>query len=185
MKKRYLYTFILLLIFLITGCTKNNTRKDIIKYVKKELNLSDISVSKTYKESIDKDGNTDKIWTVTDKTNNIKFHVLDDYYYSNENILNHLLNDYDESIFIVLYDNMDIKQNIIYDYESNEKYNKINLICNYSNKDELDDCYNSLLSYKKYIESQNFNLAIQYLLIKIDEYEYPMETKAGTLNNLE
>lgn len=191
MRKIILGLLISVSLISIIGCTKNYDRNDIINYVNEELKIMDIQVSKTYKEIIDEEGYTDKIWTVLDKENNITFHVLDDFYYGMESVTNHLSNDYDESAFIELYNEMDVKQNIVYNYKSNNLFNEVNLICNYNNKKELNECYTSLLYYKNYIESKNFDLAISYTLeydfsLKIiGEYESNLGTTAGQLNNLD
>ncbi len=43
---------------------------------------------------------------------------------------------------------MDLKENVIYNYETTDLLNKVNLTCKFINKKELKACYDSLLYYK-------------------------------------
>lgn len=191
MKKNIYCLLMLVSLILITGCTKNYDIKDIKKYVNENLKIRNIEVLNTYQEIIDEDGYTDKIWTVIDKENNITFHVIDDYFWGMESGTNRLLNDYDESVFVKLYDKMDVKENIIYNHETDNFYNEVDLLCKYKDKKGLIDCYNSLLYYKDYIESQNYNLAITYnitydsVLKNIGQHKRKTGDTFGQLNDLD
>lgn len=145
----------------ICGCTENHDREDVKNYVKKQLNLTDIEISKKYKEKKDKEGYTDKIWTVVDKKNNITFHVIDDYGYSGESVSNSLTNNYDVSVFKNYYPKMKKQDNIEVD-ENDTGYSNLVLNCKYKNKKEIDECYNSLKYYGDYLKNKGFTIYINY-----------------------
>lgn len=190
MKKVKKVLIVFLLLCFLSACTKDYSRSDIKNYVKEELNLTNISVSKTYEEIKDTEGYTDRLWTVVDKKNNITFHVLDDYGWGMESVANNLWNDYDNSVFLKYYSDLTIKDNIELEENNDSGLNYIKLNCTFKNKDELADCYESLISYKNYYLEKGFDLSISYnvnydfSLKKIGNHEITEGDSWGFMNNL-
>ena len=70
--------FIVLFIFLLSGCTKKIEKKDIANYINDKLKLNNYVIN-GYEEIIDSDGYKDYLWSIKDNDTNITFHILDDY----------------------------------------------------------------------------------------------------------
>ena len=65
---------------LCQGCVKKYTAGEIKSYASKEAGHNDLTVPNEYREILeDEEGYLDHLWTVTDNTDGIVFHVLDDY----------------------------------------------------------------------------------------------------------
>ena len=76
------------------GCTKDYGRNDISDYVKETCGIRRFNVSRTSEKiTSDKDEYTDYLWTVTEPDGTV-FHVLDDYHWGMEALVNTLKTDY-------------------------------------------------------------------------------------------
>ena len=82
-------------LFVFSACGKTYNKEDIEAYVRNELGLTKFVVSNDYKEFVDEEGYTDKVWGVKDLENNIPFHVMNNYYYGMEWVENRLDDDYE------------------------------------------------------------------------------------------
>lgn len=174
MQKKIVLIFI---VFLLLGCTKKYTKNDIQKYVKTKLNLSEITILTNYEEVQEVDSNNDyhtnKIWTVLDKKNNITFHVKEEIQIVPAfEAKNNLVDDYYESVFLNYYDGLSKEKSLILDTkESSLGMNNVVLSCNYKNKAEIKECFESLKKYQKYYLNKGFNLSISTLFkCSIEKY---------------
>ena len=94
---------LLLAALLSCGCVKKYSRSEIASYAGKLTGRKNLTVSEGYQEiQEDEEGYLDHLWTVTDEDTGMVFHVLDDYYWSLEEVENQLLNDYDCAAFLFL-----------------------------------------------------------------------------------
>ena len=190
MKKKFFF-FLFFHIFLLAGCTKNYDQNSVMDYVQEQLSLSEFTVSQTYKEIKGEDGYTDRLWTVKDKEHNITFHVLDDYFWGMESVSNHLSDDYEASLFASLYQKLEQKDNLSFIKENKDSLFTVQLVCNYKNKEELTDCYDSVLSYKKQIDQFGYQLNIPYSVEydfefkNIGDYQIKTGDQSGSLKDID
>ena len=93
--KKGLYIIAAVTVFgVLSGCTKDYGRNDIGDYVKERCGIRSFKVSKEPAEvTSDEDTYTDYLWTVTEK-DGTEFHVLDDYHWGMEALVNSLRTDY-------------------------------------------------------------------------------------------
>ena len=171
MKRVFKCLIIICLILITCGCVTNYKRRDIIKYVRNEIGLSRFSVSSTYVTFEDDDGYNDKYWTVYDKNNDVEFYVIDDFFYQSEFTSNRLKTDYYDRYYVKYANKINKLSNVTYEkIEGYEHELAISLHCNYMNKRELKECYDTISNinnvfngkaympvYIKYIDSKNIN----------------------------
>ena len=80
--------------FSTVGCTKDYGRNDISDFVKETCGIRKFTVSKSSEKiTSDEDEYTDYLWTVTEPDGTV-FHVLDDYHWGMEALVNTLKTDY-------------------------------------------------------------------------------------------
>lgn len=166
MKKYFKILLIVGLVFVLSGCTKNYKRSDIIKYVRNEIGIKNFTVSRTYIVKEDYDGYDDRYWTVYDNANNVEFTVLDDYYYSSEMTNNNLENDYYEKFYIKYAKSLN-DQNVTYKVdEAVYGLDTVKIYCDYKNKKELESCYESGIAIDSFLGGKE---TMSYIL----RYAYP------------
>lgn len=159
--KKILFIFIMILcVFLFAGCTTHYSRNDIIKYVKKEIGISKFTVPLSCEKIKDSNGFTDKLWTIKDTKNDITFHVFDNCRNTSLAVSNALFNDYDNSLFVKLYEEIEKEYNVKLFKDDSSELLKVELLCDYKNKDQLDACYNEIVSYKEQLEKLGYSLKI-------------------------
>ena len=107
--------------FLMTACVKDYGRDDIKKYIYEELGIKNISLSKEPEDVYDGEFH-DKLWTVTDKDNNVDFHVLDDRTWGMESASNSLENDYYDEYFLKFYEDANIKSKYVEILREEERF---------------------------------------------------------------
>lgn len=178
MKKGHL-VLVLFVVFLLTGCAEDYNRSDIKNYVKENYSLSDFKVSRTYEEVEGEDGNIDRLWTVEDEEHNITFRVLDDYRFLGEAPWpsNDLFDDYEISLFTSLYQKSEKKDNIYFMTDDKESLVEGELLCYYKNKDELTDCYDSIMYYKNELRQSGYELSIRYTVKYDFEFRFIGDTQ--------
>ena len=97
MKKTILKAALLLMVLLLTACTKDYKEDDIQKYIREEMGISSFSILEGPVEVEGEDGYTDRMWTVsTDAfalTEDLVFHVYDDHYWGLEWVTNQITDD--------------------------------------------------------------------------------------------
>ena len=173
----------------VTGCLRNYFQnekeyKDEIKeYIEEKIGLKKYKLSDNYETVKGEDTYTDKIWTVEDE-NGIKFHVIDDFYWANVSLSNRLENDYDKTVFLKYYEELDKKDSI--KLEDVTEYTSM-LVCSYSNKNELVDCFDSLRTYYDFYYDKGFNLDITCKMLVNSDYNSSSQfmSSYGKLSNLD
>ncbi len=96
----------MLMAMLASGCTKKYDRSDIMKYAEEVTGERPKQVSKEPEEvHSDTDEYTDYLWTVT-MNDGLQFHVLDDYAWGMEALVNNLRNDYNAVLLMNQYDSL-------------------------------------------------------------------------------
>ena len=79
---------------LLCGCTKKYERKDIEEFIRETTGISRFKVNRNRAELTEtEDGYTDYLWTAVEK-DGTEFHVLDDYHWGMEALVNTLRTDY-------------------------------------------------------------------------------------------
>ena len=181
--------FIVLFIFLLSGCTKKIEKKDIANYINDKLKLNNYVIN-GYEEIIDSDGYKDYLWTIKDNDTNITFHILDDYSYMiSFGMSNSLNDDYYENMFLKYYNQISKKSNIVLKNNTSGEFvssNDITLECSYSNKEGINECFKSLEYYKDKLSKNMKKIPIKYILLfessklnNIKFYNY-----SGTLDSI-
>ena len=165
------------LVLILLGCAKDYKKSDIQKYVKTKLYLSNTVISNNYITVSEKDYSNiyynNKIWTVTDKENDITFHIKEETstvpaFGANTA----LVDDYSESVFLKYYDDLDKDNNIVLNTkETSLGMNNVVLECNYKNKKEIKKCLDSLSKYNNYYLNKGFNLSLSATFsLNIEKY---------------
>lgn len=99
---------VLLIAVMLSGCTKKYDRSDILKYAQEITGERPKTVSAepepVYSEYDDYE---DYLWTVT-MNSGLEFHVLDDYYWGMEALVNNLRNDFDSVTLIEQYQDLPV-----------------------------------------------------------------------------
>ncbi len=94
MKKPVIISAVLTLALLCSACTKAYNSNDIADYVRKTCGIRDFRVEPVRQEVHGaEDGYTDYLWTVKERDGTV-FHVLDDYHWGMEALVNTLRTDY-------------------------------------------------------------------------------------------
>ena len=79
---------------LFCGCTKKYEKNDIVEFIRNKTGISDFKVNRNREEITDtEDGYTDYLWTAVER-DGTEFHVLDDYHWGMEALVNTLWTDY-------------------------------------------------------------------------------------------
>lgn len=195
MKKELLiFLSLTILIIGVTGCVKNYSRSDIKRFVRKQYNMRHVEVSKTYEEvniymDPDYDNYTHKLWTITDKKNDLTFHILDHYEYSNEYTHNNLISDYYESLYLKYRSEYGNFKNITIEKDTFfEVMNDINLSCTFKDKSGIDECFNELKMIDSNFRKDYSNFDLGYCVVSADEYiaKHPIAMICGrTIDILE
>ncbi len=81
-------------LILLGGCTKKYERKDIEEFIRNQTGISGFKVKRERAELTEtEDGYTDYLWTAVER-DGTEFHVLDDYHWGMEALVNTLRTDY-------------------------------------------------------------------------------------------
>ncbi len=155
--------------FLMTACVKDYGRDDVKKYIYEELGIKNISLSKEPEDVYDGEFH-DKLWTVTDKDNDVDFHVLDDRTWGMESASNSLKNDYYDEYFLKFYEDANIKSKYVEILREEDELTSVRLTAVYSNLDELDKIYNELKDYYDFFMEKRANIEIVYNI----DYDFPL-----------
>lgn len=154
MLRKLTYLILCIAIVVCDGCVKEYTTKDVIKYIKDNYDITDFKV---LDDGVEQKGDYDYIdtlWTVYDQTNDITFHVLDNVTYSYETAHNYLMDDY-EAQALKKYEIEDKLLTFEYLYEKEMLTARIN--AEYSDTDDFNELYESLLKQKNHLEKHNIN----------------------------
>lgn len=165
---------VLLAAVLMSGCVRKYTRGDIGSYSKKLSRKGSVTVSEGYREiQEDEEGYLDHLWTVTEDESGIKFHVLDDYYWSMEEVENQLLNDYASCIFLALLERKQLPLDNDLSLKKSEESGlvKAEVVCSFTDAAGLEKCYQELLSLRKAIDEAGYqDLEVPFTV----RYENPL-----------
>lgn len=163
MKKRILLlSFCLFFCSLIfSGCVHEYNKSEVSKYVKEEIGLKHIIVSKTSREDPSDTEYKDKIWDVKDLDHDISFHVYDDRTWGLESVVNSLKDDYDFAYLKHYYPSISNKDsNIKFIDESDSDHIYAYLQFGFNDYSELKERCDSLHTYFKELNNTNPNFTI-------------------------
>ena len=165
------------------GCTKDYGRDDISDFVKETCGIRRFNVSKTSEKiTSDEDEYTDYLWTVTEPDGTV-FHVLDDYHWGMEALVNTLKTDYFDVHLIDAYPQLhhnrlelehDLKNGLYYAALNGSFSTRRELLEEFQ---ELEDIRSSSLCP----ENVSYHLKFDYPYRVIGEYD---STVGDTYSNL-
>ena len=185
MKRITIIPAVLALICCAAGCTKKYGREEIGQYVKDRYGIREFRVSKEPQEQhSDSDTYTDYLWTVTEKDGTV-FHVLDDYHWGMEALVNTLRDDYPDVHLINAYPDLP-HQAISLQKEKYEELYEATLIGSFHDRSELDDLLDELeliASSPLCPENVPFCLNFAFPYRTIGSYEYQTGDYHGNLSS--
>lgn len=155
--------------FAMTACVKDYGREDVKRYIFDELGLKNISLSKEPEDIFDGEYH-DKLWSVTDKDNNVDFYVLDDRTWGMETATNRLENDYYAEYFLKFYDDANIKSKYVEVETEGDLLQNVTLSGEYSDLYELEKIYDELKQYYDFFLNKRADIEIAYDI----KYDYPL-----------
>lgn len=156
----------------LTGCVTEYDRDDVAAYAEEQLKLKHCKVSSNYQEVENQEGYTDHVCTVTDKDNQVEFHIIDYFTWAGETLCNYLRDDYSEAVVYQKKDELDFESLQADFYMENGRYEG-QIIGSFKSEEELTKCCEELLDVKNQLEKLGFeNLAVSYDII----YEHPYRT---------
>ena len=180
---------------LCQGCVKKYTAGEIKSYASKEAGHNDLTVPNEYREILeDEEGYLDHLWTVTDNTDGIVFHVLDDYYWAMEEVENRLLNDYDSCVFLSLFERGKLPgtDRISFTRTDNSGLIKVDLYCSFTDRASLNDCYEDLCAVREAAEKAgypgldvNYHVCYESVLRRAVDYETGEGNTEGNLGSID
>ena len=167
------------------GCTKDYGRNDISDYVKETCGIRRFNVSRTSEKiTSDKDEYTDYLWTVTEPDGTV-FHVLDDYHWGMEALVNTLKTDYFDVHLINAYPQLPHNR-LELEYELQNGLYWAELIGSFSSREqlldelqELEDIHSSDLCP----ENVSYDLKFEYPYRVIGEYDSFVGDTIGNLSS--
>lgn len=109
----------------LTGCVTEYDRDDVAAYAEEQLKLKHCKVSSNYQEVENQEGYTDHVWTVTDKDNQVEFHIIDYFTWAGETLCNYLRDDYSEAVVYQKKDELDFESLQADFYMENGRYRTI------------------------------------------------------------
>ena len=159
-------------LLLSTGCTKKYERNDISDYVKEQCGIRDFKVRKDRQEiHEDEDGYTDYLWTVEEGDGTV-FHVLDNYHWGMEALVNSLSTDYYDVHLVKAFPELP------HHYFQIESETLNGLVCasltsSFSTRNELHEQVNELEDIRRSPvcpKSVPYNMEFDFPYRTIDEY---------------
>ena len=165
---------LLLCMLLLVGCeTKKYTIEDVEDYIENNIGIKNYKIIESTRVK-DDEGYQDTIYFVDTSLKDgteITFHIVDDHHWGMEAETNLLKDDYNEAIFEVLKDRINLDSyDLVYESDYNELYSG-KLITSYSTLDDLDTHLN-LLSCLQVEIQQYASLSIPYII----EYDHPLRS---------
>lgn len=169
MNKRKVLKNILVLIFLLfvlSGCTTDYDIKDVRAEVTEKFGLENFEVSSVTYIMTEDDGYEDEVWTVTIPETGLIFHVINDYYWGLESMANSLNNDYTGAVIYHIYEKLPTFQYLEIEKEiSDDGIFSAQVVGNFENEEELQECYEELLLLKESLTDLGYeDLAVHYRL---------------------
>lgn len=171
--RRYKIIPFILLIVLLSGCTTKYEQKDIYDYVEEAYALEDVKVSKERTEITGEDGYTDYLWEIT--AGDIKFHVLDDYYWGMEVLTNHLTDDYEDVMLKEYYDSKILPHFTLDEKEEQGLYSN-QLVGKFHTKEELIQLYEELENFQTYVTQKGYDIP--------NSFSYHLQMQTPIRNNM-
>ena len=146
---------------LFSGCVHEYNKSEVSKYVKEQIGLKHIIVSKTSREDSSDTEYKDKIWDVKDLDHDISFHVFDDRTWGLESVVNSLKDDYDFAYLKHYYPSISNKDsNIKFIDESDSDHIYAYLQFGFNDYKGLKERCDSLHTYFKELNNTNPNFTI-------------------------
>lgn len=156
------------LLLCCSSCTKHYGRSEIRDFVKERTGETPKDVSKEPQEiHTDEDEYTDYLWTVTMK-DGLVFHVLDDYHWGMEALVNTLRTDYESAVLLKEKDSFPPTSLSVTTTE-NEGMTFAELSGSYTSRKELLERYEELASIQKVMSDRG---GYSYLII----FDHPYRT---------
>lgn len=159
-------------VLFLGGCTTEYEMGDIEQFVTKELKIKNSTVYLNTREVEGTDGYLDEVWTVLDETNNVKFHVINDYRWGMETLCNSLKTDYNQAVLKKIEKDLSKFDFLTVKLSQNEAMlYSAEILGRYKNKEELISCCEELKKLRQVFADLGYpDLSILYKL----EYHNPL-----------
>ena len=184
MRKSFKTIMILLTAVLLSGCTKKYDRSDILKYAEEVTGERPKTVSAEPEPvTSDYDEYTDYLWTVTMK-NGLEFHVLDDYCWGMEALVNNLRNDYNSVVLVEQYDDLQVGS-LQLQKETYEGIVTAQLVQTFSSRKEREELFQQLDTIQQAAQKPfNFlyELKFDHPYRTMNDYESTEADARGVIN---
>lgn len=157
---------VLISLFCITflcGCRTDYDKKDIKEYVKTEYGLKSVLIEDEPEAVKDEDDRIDYIWTVTDKKQNVKFRVVDDFQADSLFPDNQLVGDYEDVRLAQAFGQYDSKKLSL---ETETKYSRCYAIikAHYSSRNELKELFEETNTFLKEYLNNEVKVSIHFMM---------------------